>query len=100
MGGENHWGAQYFISPHTSDVWKRNFWSTNITEWEHITHHFWSGITTAKSNTLNFKPSMVMVFSGDFVSATNASNGFITITNTGFDFVSAPDQVYGVYAFA
>ena len=98
--GENHWGAQYFISPHTSDVWKRNFWSTTTTEWEHITHHFWSGTTTAKSNTLNFKPSMVMVFSGDFVSATNASNGFITITNTGFDFASAPDKAYGVYAFA
>ncbi len=98
--GENHWGAQYFVSPHSSDVWKRYFSAAKMSGWEHITHHFWSGTTTAKSNTLNFKPSMVMVFSGDFVSATNSTNGFITITDTGFDFASAPDKAYGVYAFA
>lgn len=98
--GEYHWSTQYFISPHGSGVWKRNFVSGNISEWERITHHFWSGTTTAKSNTLNFKPSMVMVFSGDFVSVTNGTNGFITITDTGFDFASAPDKAYGVYAFA
>lgn len=58
------------------------------------------GTTNKQTNTLGFKPSFLIIATGaQTTSCTAASNGFVSITSTGFQFASAPTTTYGYIAF-
>lgn len=59
-----------------------------------------TGTTNNQTNTLGFKPSFLIIATGSQSSScTTGSNGFVSITSTGFNFATAPTTTYGYIAF-